>query len=224
MAGIGMVDAVIADPPYCSGGRSSADRLGKSPSQKYQKSENRGLYPEFVGDNRDQRSWIRWCSLWLSEARERCRSGGLVCLFADWRQLPSATDALQAAGWLWRGVVVWDKTEAARPQKGRYRAQAEYVVWGSNGAMPLAGPCPPGVIRCAAPRGRRHMTEKPVALFEQLLVLAGGRVLDPFMGSGSAGVACVRTGRRYIGIEADPGYFAIAVDRLAAEDGTEAAA
>ena len=39
-------------------------------------------------------------------------------------------------------------------------------------------------------------------------------VLDPFMGSGTTGVACVRTGRRFIGVELDPGYFDIAVARI----------
>jgi len=39
-------------------------------------------------------------------------------------------------------------------------------------------------------------------------------VLDPFMGSGTTGVACVQTGRRFIGIEIDPGYFAIAEKRI----------
>lgn len=42
-------------------------------------------------------------------------------------------------------------------------------------------------------------------------------ILDPFMGSGTTGVACVRTGRRFIGIEIDPGYFEIARKRIAAE-------
>ena len=43
----------------------------------------------------------------------------------------------------------------------------------------------------------------------------GATVLDPFMGSGTTGVACVRTGRRFIGIEIDPTYFAIAQRRIA---------
>jgi DNA modification methylase len=43
------------------------------------------------------------------------------------------------------------------------------------------------------------------------------RVFDPFMGSGTTGVACVRTGRRFIGIEIDPHYFAIAKRRIEAE-------
>ena len=43
---------------------------------------------------------------------------------------------MQWAGWIWRGVAVWDKM-TSRPQKGRYRQQAEFMVWGSNGPMPL---------------------------------------------------------------------------------------
>ena len=44
----------------------------------------------------------------------------------------------------------------------------------------------------------------------------GATVLDPFMGSGTTGVACAQTGRRFIGVEIDPGYFEIACKRIAA--------
>jgi site-specific DNA-methyltransferase (adenine-specific) len=47
----------------------------------------------------------------------------------------------------------------------------------------------------------------------------GQTILDPFMGSGTTGVACIRTGRRFIGIEIDPTYFSIARDRIQAELG-----
>lgn len=63
-----------------------------------------------------------------------------------------------------------------------------------------------------------HPTQKPVALFEYLIKTytnPGDVVLDNTMGSGTTGVACANTGRRFIGIERDPGYFAIAVDRIA---------
>ena len=62
-----------------------------------------------------------------------------------------------------------------------------------------------------------HPTEKPVALFEWIMdrfTESGDAVLDPFMGSGTTGVACVKTGRKFIGIEIDPGYFEIAVKRI----------
>ena len=48
-----------------------------------------------------------------------------------------------------------------------------------------------------------------------LVRLADGIILDPFMGSGTTGVACVQTGRNFIGIEIDPGYFEIAQRRIA---------
>ena len=62
-----------------------------------------------------------------------------------------------------------------------------------------------------------HPTQKPVPLLEYLVrtyTNAGGTVLDNCMGSGSTGVACLRTGRHFIGIEKDPHYFQIAKERL----------
>lgn len=62
-----------------------------------------------------------------------------------------------------------------------------------------------------------HPTQKPVRLIERLLALVtkkGDLVLDAFMGSGSAGVACINTGRKFIGYEIDDEYFEIAKERL----------
>jgi site-specific DNA-methyltransferase (adenine-specific) len=62
-----------------------------------------------------------------------------------------------------------------------------------------------------------HPTQKPLALMEYLVLTytnPGGLVLDFTMGSGTTGVACAKLGRRFIGIERDPGYFDIAVDRI----------
>ena len=66
-------------------------------------------------------------------------------------------------------------------------------------------------------RGGQHPTQKPVALLEYLIRTytdEGDTVLDFTMGSGSTGVAAMNTGRRFIGIELDPGYFDIAVTRI----------
>ena len=67
-------------------------------------------------------------------------------------------------------------------------------------------------------RHNHHPTVKPLSLMEYLCTLTktptGGLVLDPFMGSGTTGVACVNTGRKFIGIELDPDYFAIAEKRI----------
>ena len=66
---------------------------------------------------------------------------------------PSGHRRLQWAGWIWRGTAVWDKGNS-RPQKGRFRQQAEYIVWGSNGDMPISDPCPacPACSSTAIPR------------------------------------------------------------------------
>jgi site-specific DNA-methyltransferase (adenine-specific) len=65
--------------------------------------------------------------------------------------------------------------------------------------------------------GNVHPTEKPVRLAERILALIsdpGDTIYDPFMGSGSFGVACIQTGRKYIGSEMNPEYFDIAVRRI----------
>lgn len=212
----GSFAGVLTDPPYSSGGAFRGDRSAAT-SAKYQSPVNRGLYPEFAGDTRDQRSYFAWSALWLTRARDLTVPGGIVCTFSDWRQLPTTTDAVQAAGWVWRGVVPWDKTERGRPQLGRYRAQAEYVVWATNGARPLVGPTAPGVFRMPIPNTKHHIAGKPVDLMTGLLTPMGeGPILDPFMGSGTVGLACAQKGIPYVGIEVTEAYFNIASDRLRA--------
>ncbi|HEY9215900.1 MAG TPA: DNA methyltransferase [Ancylobacter sp.] len=205
---------VFCDPPYSSGGTTARDRM-RLTSAKYQGSEHRHLYPEFAGDTRDQRAFLAWSTLWMARARELTVPGGICAAFTDWRQLPVTTDALQCAGWIWRGLVPWDKTESSRPQRGRYRIQAEYVAWGSNGARPLAGPVAPGVFRMAVPHQKHHIAGKPVPLMEGLISIVDGPVLDPFMGSGTVGLACLARGLPYVGIEVEESYFEIACRRLA---------
>lgn len=70
--------------------------------------------------------------------------------------------------------------------------------------------------------GNKHPTTKPTKLMEWLVKLAapeGGLILDPFMGSGSTGVAAVRTGRRFLGIEQEASYHATAAKRLVEAQG-----
>lgn len=70
-------------------------------------------------------------------------------------------------------------------------------------------------VQSMARNGRLHPNEKPVGLLAKLMrKLPEGCVFDPFMGSGSCGEACIKVGWPFIGIEDDPQYFEIAVDRL----------
>jgi site-specific DNA-methyltransferase (adenine-specific) len=68
--------------------------------------------PDFEGDVRDQRWFTLWTALWSSEAWRAGADGCHLVAFSDWRQLPALCDAVQAGGWLWRGI----KTEATRPR------------------------------------------------------------------------------------------------------------
>lgn len=214
----GMVDVVLTDPPYSSGGMVRGDRAGQSCRAKYQTSSTQKSYWEFSGDNRDQRGFLSWCVLWLEELRRVTKPGAVCGLFTDWRQLPTITDALQVGGWVWRGIVPWDKTEAARPQKGRWRAQCEYVVWGTNGPAANEGPCLPGFYRGSVFREeKRHMTEKPVWLMQELCKIAHSDdavILDPFMGSGSTLKGAAGLKRRAIGIEINKEIADVAVQRI----------
>jgi site-specific DNA-methyltransferase (adenine-specific) len=214
-------DALITDPPYSSGGMYRADRL-KEPSEKYVNHGTHVVRPEFAGDNRDQRSFGYWCSLWLGECLRVAKPGAPVCIFADWRQLSVMTDVLQAGGWVLRGIAVWDKTEGCRPALGRFASQAEFLAWGSNGAMPMdrGVGCLPGVLRVPVRHDdKHHITGKPTELMLEVVEICSpdGLVVDPFCGSGTTGVAALRRGCRFLGIERVANYVAIARDRLIAE-------
>ena len=208
-------DAVITDPPYASGGRTQAEK-NKSPARKYS-SMGENAPPPFDGDAKDQRSWTRWAAEWLYLARRAAKPGAPVCMFIDWRQLPCASDALQWAGWIWRGIAVWDKGNS-RPQKGRFRQQAEYIVWGSNGPMPINRPvsCLPGVFRYGNPQNRIHVTEKPLQLMKDVIQICepGGLILDPFAGAGTTVLAAAMTGYRAVGIEVTDAYYKLGSDRV----------
>jgi site-specific DNA-methyltransferase (adenine-specific) len=213
------VDAVIVDGPYSSGGLTRSDR-NQSPNDKYTQQGTKNLRPEFSGDNRDSRSYAYWCQLWLSECLRIVKPSGYRLTFTDWRQLPTTTDALQAAGWVWRGLIVWDKTEGARgPHTGYFRHQAEFIPWGTKGVSRPSqhgGPWP-GVYRMPVKQSdKHHVTGKPTDLLRKLVqvVPPGGVILDPMQGSGTCGVASILEGRRYIGIELDPTYHGIAAQRI----------
>jgi site-specific DNA-methyltransferase (adenine-specific) len=220
-----LFDALITDPPYSSGGMVRGDRTNQSTAAKYVQSgaHEAEHNADFMGDNRDARSWGYWMTLWLTAAQAKLKPGAYVMCFTDWRQLPMLTDALQAGGFVWRGVIPWDKTESSRaPHTGYFRHQCEYVVWGSNGPLPPSshgGPWPGLVRERVDHRAKLHMTGKPVSLMGKLVkcVPPGGLILDPFMGSASTGVAALQLGRRFVGIEKSAHYFDIARRRIERE-------
>lgn len=102
-----------------------------------------------------------------------------------------------------RGWLIWNK-----PERNFSLSEAE-LAWTSND-MPMR------VFDCRrSDPDRVHPTQKPLSLMNWCMTfIEGETILDPFMGSGTTGVACVQTGRKFIGIEIDPKYFEIAKKRI----------
>lgn len=215
------VDLVLVDPPYNSGGRTQSDRTKDTARGKYVSSDAMHSLADFVGDNRDQRSFTAWLSLLLAEALRLTCPGGSLLVFCDWRQLPATSDALQAGGWLWRGIIPWHKP-VSRPRMGGFKAECEYILWASHGPVDATrNPVYlPGLYSASQPRGRarHHITQKPVDLLAELVKVCrpGGTVLDFTAGSGSTGVAALGSGRSFIGVEVSAHYAEIAHQRLEA--------
>lgn len=130
------VDCVLTDPPYVSGGLCLRDRQRRVP-EMYQNDTTKKGHPDSFGDSKDQHGWLAWAQLWLAQCWRVAREGAPLLMFTDWRQLPTMTDAIQAAGRMWIGIIVWDK-RCARPQKGRFRQQCELVLFASKGKFETA--------------------------------------------------------------------------------------
>jgi site-specific DNA-methyltransferase (adenine-specific) len=115
--------------------------------------------------------------------------------------------------------IIWDKRN---PGLGwRYRRQHEMVMVAHRAGGKLAwaddNVTARNIYSEMPSRDRHHPNEKPVRMvrhFIQLHTRRGDVVLDPFMGSGTTGVAAAELGRPFIGIELDPGHFATAVKRI----------
>jgi site-specific DNA-methyltransferase (adenine-specific) len=115
--------------------------------------------------------------------------------------------------------VIWDKLN---PGLGwRYRRQHEMVMVahlaGGKLLWPNEARAVPNIYAEMPPRERVHPNEKPLKMVQHFIRLhsaAGHVVLDPFMGSGTTGVAAIRLGRRFIGVELDPAHFETACRRI----------
>lgn len=120
-------------------------------------------------------------------------------------------------------IIVWEKTNPS-PMNGEHiwLSGIELCVYGKKKNSVFNGHCKNTVLRFPVcnDKGRFHPTQKPIELMEHLLMVSsnkGDYVLDPFMGSGTTGVACVRNGRKFIGIELNEKYFDMACRRIEAE-------
>lgn len=120
----------------------------------------------------------------------------------------------EAAGFKFQKFLIWDKEAIGMGYN--YRARHELILFLKKGKRRLNDLGIPDVLSCKRIRGG-YPTEKPVKLLETLVAqstVEGDLVVDPFVGSGSTGVAAINQGRRFIGCDLNPSAVERAVERL----------
>jgi site-specific DNA-methyltransferase (adenine-specific) len=185
----GVIDAVVSDPPYGIGFVHSGKGGCLARSTSFGGIAIRGDDEPF-----DPSPWLNFPTVVLFGANH----------FAD--KLPPSSN------WL-----VWDKRDGVCSND---QADCEMAWTNLGGPARLTRHLWNGMLK-ASERGvsRVHPTQKPVAVMEWVLnqtTNPGDLVLDPYCGSGTTGVACIKTGRRFVGIEIDEKYFDTAVRRITA--------
>ena len=119
-----------------------------------------------------------------------------------------------------KSVVVWAKDNHSMGDlEHEHGRQYEIALFYPGTEHDFPGKRPADVIRCPRTNNDFHPTEKPVQLMRAFIEWTRGVVCDPFMGSGSTGVAAEQMGRPFIGIEKDPAHFETACRRIASASG-----
>jgi len=210
------VDAVVTDPPYLTGDARVPIR-GHGVVDRQKDSVSVGLPWGYSLD-------------WL-HAVARLRPHHWV-VFCNYRMLGGICSMLEQYAEV-STVFTWRKSNAPRMTRPVPRLDTEFIVWArAKGAtcgrmgefesavldvpMPQAGCFASERILAAGSGKAAHPCQKPIAVVRPFIDrLPVATVLDPFMGSGTTGIACIQTGRRFIGIEIEPAYYAIAEKRIA---------
>ena len=228
----GSVDCIFADPPYNL--QLAGDLLRPNNSRVDGVEED---WDRFV----DLSAYDDFTRGWLSAARNLLRPGGTLWVIGSYHNIFRVGAILQDLGYWILNDVVWRKTNPMPNFRGRRFTNAhETLIWAVRAAderytfnyeamkslnddlqmrsdwlLPICG----GSERLkTADRRKAHPTQKPEALLHRVILAStgvGDTVLDPFFGTGTTGAVARRLGRRYIGIERDPTYAALAEDRLA---------
>lgn len=117
-----------------------------------------------------------------------------------------------------KSCVTWVKNNWSMGDlKHSHARQTELILHYPGKLHYFPGKRPSDVVNAPRTGNKSHPTEKPVALMSTIIGWTAGTVFDPFMGSGTTGVACVGLGRRFIGIEIDEEYFTTACERIEEE-------
>ena len=203
------VDLVITDPPYrvISGGRNDALSRRKWNSPSGILSKNDGKIFEFNDIDFEE---------WIPEVYRVLKDNHDFYCMTNVINLIKLCNVCEKAGFHLHNILIWQKNNAT-PNRW-YMKNCEYTLYFYKGrARPINNMGSKTVHSFSNLPHKNHPTEKPIKLMEFYITNStneGDIVLDPFMGSGSTGIACKDNNRNYIGIELDKKYFDKAQERL----------
>ena len=204
------VDAIITDPPY-----------NISRDNNFKTMNRAGIdFGEWDKDF-DLTDWIKYCEPVL-------KKGGNIVIFNDWKNMSYIVEELEKNNFEIKYLIRWKKTNPMpRNRDRRFITDYEVAVWavkkgGKWTFNRLSETYERPEIVCGVTSKKEkidggHPTQKPVEVMEWLIKRLSNEndiILDPFMGSGSTGVACKNTNRKFIGIELDKDYYNMAIKRL----------
>ena len=219
------VDMVFADPPYFLSNNGITCHAGRMVSV------NKGKWDASKGALADH----DFIKNWLKECRRVLKPDGTIWVSGTLHVIYSVGYAMQELGYKILNDIVWEKPNPPPNLACRYFTHStEMVLWARKSEKARhyfdyaemkkinGGKQMKNVWRLPAPANGekkygKHPTQKPVGLLERIIVASarpGDLVLDPFMGSGTTGVAAARLGRRFVGIELEEQYLAVAVRRI----------
>lgn len=204
---LGKVDHVISDPPYEDELHGAIGRIRRN--------DGREMVADlgFEGVNSSRAAIASACV---------AASSGWVILFTLAEGVRAWRDDLQAVNAKWDTTCFWVKPDASPRFNGQGPARgAECFVtcWAGKGYRRWNAGGKRGIYTHCVNVGRQgdHPTEKPISLMAEIVAdftNANDFVCDPFMGSGTTGIACAQHGRRFIGIERNPQWFDLSVRRI----------
>lgn len=210
MASLEPVDHVISDPPY----EDELHEAWKPGTIRRSDGQKMVEYAGFGGINSSRAD--------VAKAIVRV-SNGWAILFTLAEGVRAWRDELQACEAKYDTCIAWVKPDSTPRMNGQGPArgfECAVTAWCAPGYRKWNAGGKRGVythLTNQRDRDGRHPTEKPIPLMRELLqdfTNPGQTILDPFMGSGTTGVACAKMGRKFIGIELDPKYFDIACERI----------
>lgn len=148
------------------------------------------------------------------------KTKGSVYMFCGWEQLSEIVTIMKENEMSTR-IVVWEKTNPS-PMNGTniWLSGVELCVFGKFGGGTFNKFCKNSVLRYPNGDNKIHPTQKPLNLFRELVQTSsneGDLVLDPFMGSGTTAVACIREKRNFIGFEKSEEYWRKSMERIKME-------